>query len=77
VPAKAERRSEHDVALTLTEGKVHQVKRMLGAVGLATLELHREAVGEYVIDVPIDTLREMTDEEVERLLGYRPRHLDR
>ncbi|MDP3233375.1 MAG: pseudouridine synthase [Myxococcales bacterium] len=77
VPAKAERRSEHDVALTLTEGKFHQVKRMLGAVGLATLELHREAVGEYVIDVPIDTLREMTDEEVERLLGYRPRHLDR
>jgi hypothetical protein len=25
----------------------------------------------------IDTLREMTHEEVERLLGYRPRHLDR
>ncbi len=49
----------------MTEGKFHQVK------------LHREAVGEYVIDVPIDTLREMSDEEVERLLGYRPRHLAR
>lgn len=75
LPAKAERRGLHDVALTLTEGKFHQVKRMLGAVGLATLELHREAVGEYVIDVPIDSIRLLTDEEVERLLGYRPRHL--
>jgi pseudouridine synthase len=74
-PATAERRGEHQVALTLTEGKFHQVKRMLGAVGLSTLELHREAVGDYVIDVPNDTLREMSDEEVERLLGYRPRHL--
>jgi 23S rRNA pseudouridine2605 synthase/16S rRNA pseudouridine516 synthase len=48
VPAKAERRSEHDVALTLTEDKFHQVMRMLGAVGLATLKMHREAVGEYI-----------------------------
>lgn len=75
-PALAERRGQHVVALTLTEGKFHQVKRMLGAVGLATLELHREAVGEYVVDVPLDTLRELTDDEVERLLFYRPRHAD-
>jgi pseudouridine synthase len=75
-PAQAERRGEKQVVLTLTEGKFHQVKRMLGAVGLSTLELHREAVGEYVVDVEVDTLRELTDDEVERLLGYRPRHLD-
>jgi 23S rRNA pseudouridine2605 synthase/16S rRNA pseudouridine516 synthase len=75
-PAKAERRGERDVVLTLTEGKFHQVKRMLGAVGLSTLELFREAVGEYVLDVPLDALRLLSDDEVERLLGYRPRHLD-
>lgn len=75
-PALAERRGIGQVALTLTEGKFHQVKRMLGAVGLATLELHREAIGEYAIDVPIDSLRPLEDEEVDRLLGYRPRHLD-
>lgn len=74
-PASAERRGTKQVALTLTEGKFHQVKRMLGAVGLATLELHREAVGDYVLDVPLDTLRELTDDEVERLLRYRARHL--
>lgn len=74
-PAQAERRGERQVVLTLTEGKFHQVKRMLGAVGLATLELHREAVGTYVIDVELDALRELTDAEVQGLLGYRPRHL--
>ncbi|MCA2978235.1 MAG: rRNA pseudouridine synthase [Myxococcaceae bacterium] len=74
-PAGAERRGERQVALTLTEGKFHQVKRMLGAVGLATLELHREAVGDYVVDVALDTLRALTDAEVEGLLGYHPRHL--
>jgi len=72
-PAAAERRGLDQVVLTLTEGKFHQVKRMLGAVGLATLELHREAVGEYVIDVPVDSLRELRDDEIEELLGYQPR----
>jgi len=73
-PAKAERRGKDQVVLTLTEGKFHQVKRMLSAVGLATLELHREAIGEYLIDTPLDSLRELTDDEVESLLGYLPRH---
>lgn len=74
LPAKAEQRGPHEVALTLTEGKFHQVKRMLGALGLSTLELHREAVGEYVVDVPLDSIRLLADDEVERLLGYQPRH---
>lgn len=72
-PAEAERRGQNQVVLTLTEGKFHQVKRMLGAVGLATLELHREGVGTYVVDVPLDSLRLLTDDEVQRWLGYQPR----
>jgi pseudouridine synthase len=73
-PAGATQRSQTLVELTLTEGKFHQVKRMLNAVGLATLELHREAVGDFVLDTPLDTLRELTDDEVEGRLRYSPRH---
>lgn len=72
-PAKAERRGVDRVVLTLTEGKFHQVKRMLGAVGLSTLELHREAIGDYLLDVPLDELRELEASEVNELLGYQPR----
>ncbi|MCL2524468.1 MAG: 16S rRNA pseudouridine(516) synthase [Betaproteobacteria bacterium] len=35
----------HRLRLTLTEGKYHQVKRMLAAVGNRVVALHREAVG--------------------------------
>jgi 23S rRNA pseudouridine2605 synthase/16S rRNA pseudouridine516 synthase len=55
----------------LTEGKFHQVKRMLGAVGLPTLELHREAVGELVLDVEVSTLRELTFDEITGPLGMK------
>ncbi len=73
-PAKATLRSPGVLALTLTEGKFHQVKRMVNEVNLATLELHREAVGEHVLDIPIGTFRELTDDEVTNELGYVPRH---
>jgi len=35
----------HHVALTLTEGKYHQVKRMLAAVGNRVQTLHRSSMG--------------------------------
>jgi 23S rRNA pseudouridine2605 synthase/16S rRNA pseudouridine516 synthase len=73
-PATAERLLGERVALTITEGKYHQVKRMLGAVGLATLELHRESIGTYALDIELDSIRLLTDEEVESRLGYVPRH---
>ncbi len=35
----------HRLRLTITSGKYHQVKRMIGAVGNRVLSLHREAMG--------------------------------
>lgn len=39
------RTGEHQLALTITEGKYHQIKRMLGAVGNRVTALHRSAIG--------------------------------
>lgn len=73
-PAQARLREPGVVELVLTEGKYHQVKQMLGALGLPTLALHREAVGELVLDVAEGALRPLSDDEVRRLLRYQPRH---
>lgn len=72
-PAQARAREKDVVELTLTEGRYHQVKRMLNAVGLPTLALHREAVGALVLDVPVGAFREVTADEVRSALGYTPR----
>ena len=48
MPVKAavcERVGTHHLHLTLTEGKYHQVKRMLGAVGHKVVGLHRSRMG--------------------------------
>ena len=37
--------AEHHLRLTLTEGKYHQVKRMLAAVGNRVETLHRSKIG--------------------------------
>jgi 16S rRNA pseudouridine516 synthase len=39
----------HQLHLTLTEGKYHQVKRMLGAVGHKVVGLHRSRIGGLVL----------------------------
>jgi 23S rRNA pseudouridine2605 synthase/16S rRNA pseudouridine516 synthase len=69
-PAKASIRAERSVELTLSEGRNHQVKRMLGAVGLPVLELHREAVGTLLLDVPEGGWRELTTEEIASALRF-------
>ena len=73
LPAKVRLRGPHEVELTLTEGRSHQVKRMLGAVGLPVRRLHREAVGRVVLDVPEGKWRLLSEEEVRDGLGFRPR----
>ena len=47
--AAAERGGEASLRLTLTEGKYHQVKRMLAAVGNRCDGLHRSAIGALVL----------------------------
>ncbi len=69
-PAKAKARGDDSVELTLTEGRFHQVKRMLNAVNLATLKLHREAVGTLEVDIAEGTVRELTDDEIQDKLNF-------
>jgi len=69
-PAKADLVDAAHVSVTLTEGRFHQVKRMLGAVGLPVRRLHRASVGGLELDVPEGTFRELTQDEVRSALGF-------
>lgn len=71
-PAQVVLRDVHTVEVTVTEGRNHQVKRMLGAVGLPVRALHREAVGGITLDVAEGTYRRLTDTEIASGLGYPP-----
>lgn len=54
------------IELTITEGRYHQVKRMLAAVGNRVTALHRQSVGEIELDpalAPAD-YRELTEKEI-------------
>ena len=55
--------------LTLTEGKYHQVKRMLAAVGNRVEGLHRSRIGglELTAELPVGQWRWLTHDEVEAL----------
>ena len=69
-PARVRVRDAHTVEVTVTEGRNHQVKRMLGAVGLPVRALHREAVGGVELDVPEGSFRPLTDTEIAEGLRY-------
>ena len=72
-PDKAVLRERGLVELTLTEGRNHQVKRMLALVKLPVKNLHREAVGALTLDIDIAQLRELTAAEIKERLGFVPR----
>ena len=65
-PAGVEVVAERVLRLTLTEGKYHQVKRMLAAVGNHVTALHRERIGSIVLDpaLPEGGYRQLLPEEV-------------
>ncbi|MGO2129048.1 MAG: 16S rRNA pseudouridine(516) synthase RsuA [Pseudoalteromonas prydzensis] len=52
-PAIAEQLATYSLRLSICEGKYHQVKRMLAAVGNKVVELHREKIANIELD---DTL---------------------
>ena len=56
------------VAITISEGRKRQVKRMFAHVGHPVLKLRREAFGPLQLgDLPLGEYRELTDAEVEAL----------
>jgi 16S rRNA pseudouridine516 synthase len=60
---------EFTLALTLTEGKYHQVKRMLAAVSNRVDGLHRASMGGLTLgDVPLGKWRWVTQQELKDLM---------
>ncbi|WP_342387251.1 pseudouridine synthase [Salinicoccus bachuensis] len=49
-PAIAKKLSSHEVELTITEGKFHQVKRMFHHLGNEVTALHRISFGDLMLD---------------------------
>src|SRR5579862_2489150 len=74
-PARARRLGRGRVELVLHEGRKHQVKRMLDAVGHPVTRLHRSAYAGLTVDgLDPGEWRELTAHEVERLrTASRPR----
>ncbi|MFT7234728.1 MAG: 16S rRNA pseudouridine516 synthase [Methylophagaceae bacterium] len=64
-PATLEVVSGKEVLLSLTQGKFHQVKRMFAAVGNRVVSLHREQIGDVVLDVEVKHWRYLTKEEIQ------------
>jgi pseudouridine synthase len=71
-PAKARVLEDGRVELTITEGRHHQVKRMLGEVGLPVIQLHRAAIGGLELDIPEGAYRRLSEEEVGQALLFSP-----
>jgi pseudouridine synthase len=67
-PAQVRRLGPSRIELTIHEGRKHQVKRMLEAVGHSVVRLHRSGyAGLHVEDLEPGEWRELTREEVEEL----------
>lgn len=68
-PAVVHILDEKRIALTITEGKFHQVKRMLHAVGNEVVYLKRLRMGTLTLDekLPKGSYRRLTEEETENL----------
>ncbi len=72
-PAEVEILPDQQARITISEGKYHQVKRMLAAVGNRVEALHRERIGGLVLDaeLPPGEWRELTASEMD---GIQPKN---
>lgn len=70
-PAKVERVAEKEILLTIREGRFHQVKRMLQAVGNEVLYLKRLSFGSLRLpkDLEKGTYRPLSEEEIYKIKG--------
>jgi 23S rRNA pseudouridine2605 synthase len=67
-PARVRRLAAHELELTIHEGRKHQVKRMLAAVGHPVRRLHRSAYAGLTLEgLEPGAWRELEPPEVERL----------
>ncbi len=72
--AACERTGECTLDVVVTEGKYHQVRRMIAAAGNRVEALHRRAVGglELPTDLPVGEWRWLSDADLERLGDFVP-----
>ena len=70
-PAKVERVAEKEILLTIREGRFHQVKRMLQAVGNEVLYLKRLSMGSLRLpkDLEKGAYRLLSEEEIYKIKG--------
>ena len=61
----------HELELTITEGRYHQVKRMFEAVGCRVIRLERTAIAGLTLpaDLPRGSVRKLSYDELAELLG--------
>ena len=71
LPAITEKINEKEMLLTIYEGKFHQVKRMLKAVGNEVIYLERKKMGDLSLDESLKRgeYRKLTADEIELLRG--------
>lgn len=76
-PAKAQRISDNEINLTITEGKFHQIKRMAKSVGNEVVYLKRLAYGSFYLDNTLNSgeYRPLSDEEIKYLCNVYKRKL--
>lgn len=69
-PAKVEMIDSKVILLTISEGKYHQVRRMLASIGNKVIELHRTSIGAIQLDdLPLGEYRELTLEEIHSVVA--------
>ncbi len=68
-PAKLTIISDYQAQVILTEGKYHQVKRMFGQFDNPVTQLHRQSIGQLILDeaLTVGESRELTKEEVDNI----------
>ncbi len=65
-PAQVQQTGPNELLLSITEGRYHQVKRMLAAIGHQVVTLHREAIGPLELDpsLAVGEFRPLREDEV-------------
>jgi 16S rRNA pseudouridine516 synthase len=70
-PADLESLGSHQAKLTISEGKYHQVKRMFAATGNKVIALHREKIGNLLLDSTLQPgqYRSLTSQEIKGIFN--------
>lgn len=67
MPAQVQQITAYEIELTISEGRYHQVKRMLAATGNHVESLHRIRIGDIVLDSELEPghYRALTADEID------------